>query len=141
MKNFQLFFRVAETDNIGRRILKILKEKKIKPTPFEDGIDISRGYIKRAAENNTGLGSEIVEKILLKFPDIDAYWLITGIYLSRNTDENSTPVQPLTEIEEKIKAAQNAALVIHLTQENKNLWDVLKKERGGGKGKTRISDN
>lgn len=87
------------------------------------------------------MGSEIVEKILLKFPDIDAYWLITGIYLSRNTDENSTPVQPLTEIEEKIKAAQNAALVIHLTQENKNLWDVLKKERGGGKGKTRISDN
>lgn len=90
MKNFQLFFRVAETDNIGKRILEILKEKKIKPTPFEDEIDISRGYIKRAAENSTGLGSEIVEKILLKFPDINAFWLITGIHLSINTDENLT---------------------------------------------------
>jgi hypothetical protein len=77
-------------DNIGKRILGILKEKGMKPTPFEDRIEISRGYLKRAAENGTGLGSEIVEKILLEFPGTDAYWLITGTYLSRNTDDNLT---------------------------------------------------
>jgi hypothetical protein len=84
---------VIGNDNIGTRILKVLKDKGIKPTPFELSKDISRGYLKRAAESGTGIGSEIVEKILLEFSDIDSYWLITGKELSRNTDKNIQPQQ------------------------------------------------
>lgn len=82
---------MTESTNIGQRILQILKEKGITRTPFEEEHDISRGYLKRAAEKGTGIGSEIVEKILLKYEDVDAYWLITGKKLSRNTYEKPTP--------------------------------------------------
>lgn len=135
MKNFQLFFRVAETDNIGKRILEILKEKKIKPTPLEEELKISRGYINRAAENNTGLGSDIVEKILLKFPDINAYWLITGVYLSRNTDENLTEEpksMDINKLQDELRIAKGMiAFIDEQKTELQRKYDKLEFEADG----------
>lgn len=70
---------MPELDNIGKRILHVLKENGQKPTPFEERKDISRGYLKRAADTGHGIGTEIVEKILQEFPGTDAYWLMTGV--------------------------------------------------------------
>jgi hypothetical protein len=82
---------LEEPSNIGKRILQILKEKGIKPTPFEERKEISRGYLDRAAKKGTGIGSEIVE-ILLEFPDVDAYWIITGQVLTGSNKENIASV-------------------------------------------------
>lgn len=89
VKYFQLFLETLKENTAGR-ILQVLKEKKQKPTPWEEANDISRGYLQRAAERGINIGVDVVEKILLQYPDIDPYWLITGSRLTGNKGEKHT---------------------------------------------------
>lgn len=65
-------------DNIPGRMLQYLKNQGIKPTPFEESIGKSRGYLKQAAKHSRNLGSNIVGDFLLSFPDADPYWILMG---------------------------------------------------------------
>lgn len=76
--------------NIATRILKVLHDNGLKPTPWEEANEVSRGYLNRAAEKNINIGSDIVEKILLQFPGLDVQWLITGKESSGNTTQKPT---------------------------------------------------
>lgn len=70
-------------------MLQVLENKGIKPTPFEVSNDINKGYLKRCAEDNTSIGSEIVDKFLKAFSDVDARWLITGIRHNESESERN----------------------------------------------------
>lgn len=115
------------SENIAQRILQILKEKKIKPTPFEETKGISRGYLKKAADTGTGLGIEIVEKILLEYPDIDPIWLITGKELRRNTDKKLTPVDKSSDNKENRNPSSMEEILNHLVQGDTN-YILINKE-------------
>lgn len=116
-------------DNIGARILRILQERGIKPTPFEESQDISRGYLKRAADNGTGIGSEIVEKILLKFGDVDAYWLITGKEVDKNIEQKA----------ENLTAATNSNEAAVLRKEIEKYKDQAEKYRKAADALARVN--
>lgn len=71
-------------------MLQVLEEKGVTVTPFEVQQGISKGYIKRCAEKDTSVGSEILDKFLKAIPGINPYWLITG------EGEGRIDVKPVT---------------------------------------------
>jgi hypothetical protein len=46
---------------------------------FGNSVDLANGYLGRMRKNNGSVGSDILEKILIEYPNLNAEWLITGI--------------------------------------------------------------
>ncbi|KQC30207.1 hypothetical protein [Flagellimonas eckloniae] len=56
-----------------------LTRKGITPSRLEKDLKVSNGSISGAILHDRSIGSKVVEKILLKFPQLNANWLFTGI--------------------------------------------------------------
>lgn len=48
------------------------------PTSLESKIGVSKGAIYKAVKNGKKVGVEILEKILLRYPNLNLNWLVTG---------------------------------------------------------------
>ncbi len=60
------------------RLLKFIEYKEITVNKFSQIIDVSNSYFSKMVRNNASIGSNILEKIVRTFPEIDANWLLTG---------------------------------------------------------------
>jgi len=58
----------------GSRVRKYLNWKGITHSEFRDTMVVSNGYIGKA----TDIGSAILEKISIHYPDLNLHWVITG---------------------------------------------------------------
>lgn len=58
------------------RLKKFVEYKNMGRNRFEESVGISLGYI---SSKSPSVGSEIVEKIVSRYPDLNVEWLITGI--------------------------------------------------------------
>ena len=63
--------------NIKDRILKVAEIYKVSKEKFFEELDISYGNFKGSAKK-TPINSLFLEKLLTKYPDLSADWLITG---------------------------------------------------------------
>lgn len=60
------------------RIYQFIDYKGVSVKEFSDNIGVSNGYLAKQKANSANLGSHIVEKIVVFYPDISVEWLITG---------------------------------------------------------------
>lgn len=64
--------------NIFSRILKFIDYKGISKNKFSEKIGLSNSYMSKMVANNGNIGSQIIEKIVRIYPELDARWLLTG---------------------------------------------------------------
>ena len=60
------------------RIEIFMHFKKITPHAFEQKIDLSNGYFSKQLKNLGSVGSDILIKIYLAYPEHDILWILTG---------------------------------------------------------------
>ncbi|MDD2793876.1 MAG: hypothetical protein PHD73_11900 [Sediminibacterium sp.] len=60
------------------RLYQYLSEKGISAYAFEHTCGLSNGYLGKQYKGKGSVGSAVLEKIRLCYPDLDIYWLVTG---------------------------------------------------------------
>ncbi len=60
------------------RIKSFIDEKGISLTAFDLAIEAGNGYIGKQIKRGGSIGSDILEKIVCAYPDINIEWLLTG---------------------------------------------------------------
>ena len=60
------------------RIEIFMHFKKISPHAFEQKIDLSNGYFSKQLKNLGSVGSDILIKIYIAYPELDILWILTG---------------------------------------------------------------
>lgn len=99
------------------RLLQYLEKKKIAPYRFERQCGIANGYLKKQTRGKGGIGSDILEKIMIHFPELSLTWLILGEGpMIRSVHPRPAPVVPngtpmVEEDSSYLNAAQQIALL------------------------------
>ncbi|HJV19514.1 MAG TPA: hypothetical protein VJ552_06495 [Sediminibacterium sp.] len=60
------------------RLYQYMEEEGISAYQFEHVCGLSNGYLGKQYRGKGTVGSAVLEKIKLHYPDIDMHWLITG---------------------------------------------------------------
>ena len=60
------------------RLLSYLEFKNISVYAFEKNCEVANGYLGKQMRGKGTVGSDILEKIADKYPDLNLVWLITG---------------------------------------------------------------
>lgn len=60
------------------RIQKIIEEENMSPSRFADEVGLNRPAVSHILNGRNNPGLEALQKILNRFPNINAAWLITG---------------------------------------------------------------
>lgn len=71
-----------KTETIASRIIQYLGDQDVTQEEFAEdskhGKPFDKGRLGKADRNGATLGSDVVEKFLRRFPDVNPYWLILG---------------------------------------------------------------
>ena len=88
--------------DIGRRIYEYLEYKSLKIGDFEESIGVSQGYISKIMQKGgRGIRSDTLSAIILKYNDINLYWLLLGEGDMILKESSNTVVHTLKEEELK----------------------------------------
>jgi hypothetical protein len=60
------------------RIIIFIKHKNLSMRAFDISIGVGNGYTSKQAKSNASVGSDVLEKIIEKYPDLSPLWLVTG---------------------------------------------------------------
>lgn len=60
------------------RLLSLINSENLSIRGFESSIKVANGYIKKQQNGKGGIGTDVLEKTLLAYPDWDLYWIVTG---------------------------------------------------------------
>lgn len=82
------------------RLYRYLKLRNITPYAFERNCGLSNGYLHKQALGKGSIGSDIIERILLKYPDINLPWLMNGEGAMTKTSSETSGME--LEEEEKL---------------------------------------
>jgi phage repressor protein C with HTH and peptisase S24 domain len=63
---------------VSQRVGEYVETKGISYYAFENSLGASRGSISKAVKEGKSIGSNVLEKILLTYPDLNPAWLLTG---------------------------------------------------------------
>lgn len=75
------------------RIQHILESKNLSPSNFADEVNLSRAVVSHILHGRNKLSLDNIEKILIRYPEINPLWLITGkgdMYLE-NVEDDQNP--------------------------------------------------
>src|SRR5690554_682586 len=91
--------------NIPLRIKELINVKNYTIASFEKEIGVGNNSIGISIRRNSNVSGEIIYKILIKFPDVNAQWLVTGqgemLLNSTNTSQNEV-TRDLKALEEMV---------------------------------------
>lgn len=73
--NPQIFFYFMKTIE---RLRVFLEEQSISKNDFDKRIGASNGYIGKQIKNSASIGTDVIEKIISIFPQLNIIWLLTG---------------------------------------------------------------
>lgn len=76
------------------RIQKILDDKKMTPSHFADEVGLNRPAVSHILNGRNNPGLEALQRILARFPDINAAWLVSGtgpMYNSTQSEDGQLP--------------------------------------------------
>ncbi len=65
-------------DETYKRVVQIIKYNNLNISSFEDRISVSNNSIGTAIRRKASFKSNVLNKILIAFPEIDPTWLLTG---------------------------------------------------------------
>lgn len=74
-KTWTIFCKIMK---IIDRIYQYIECKQLKPTPFEQKIGVSSGYLKKMFNRNADIGESVITKFAEYCPDVSIEWLLTG---------------------------------------------------------------
>ncbi|WP_298757721.1 hypothetical protein [uncultured Psychroserpens sp.] len=60
------------------RIMKVISALNMSARQFDISIGTANGYILRMEKNNASVGSDVIERIVKEYPQVNLIWLITG---------------------------------------------------------------
>ncbi|WP_370003727.1 hypothetical protein, partial [Winogradskyella sp.] len=106
------------------RIIQLLEALNLSARQFDMSIGTANGYTLRMQKNNASVGSDVIERIIKEYPQVNLVWLITGkgdMFISK-------PIEPKVRTEEEIEAYINKRLEQKLSDEKKALLDEILKE-------------
>ena len=73
---FQIFFRLFSV--FIERFLQFIENKGLTLHKVERELGLSNGYLGKQRDRKGSIGSDIIEKIVEHYPDLDVRWLLTG---------------------------------------------------------------
>ena len=60
------------------RIMQLISALDMSARQFDISIGTANGYILRMRKNNASVGSDVIERIVKEYPQVNLIWLITG---------------------------------------------------------------
>lgn len=63
---------------VSDRVRQYIEAKGISYYAFENSLGASRGSVSKAVKDNKSMGSNVLEKIIALYPDLNPIWLLTG---------------------------------------------------------------
>jgi len=106
------------------RIVKLLDALHLSARQFDMSIGTANGYTLRMKKNNASVGSDVIERIIKEYPQVNLVWLITGKGEMFVSQPNEKPTRSKTEIEAYI----DDRISQKLSREKKALLDEILKE-------------
>lgn len=111
-------------DETYKRVEEIINYKRLNIRSFEEIIDVSNNSIGTAIRRKSSFKSNVLNKILHSFPEINPTWLLTGkgeMFLN-NIDKANEPASKYNLVDIKSKVKDN---LIHLLLEDKEVKEVI----------------
>jgi len=106
------------------RIMQLVSALNMSARQFDMSIGTANGYILRMQKNNASVGSDVIERIVKEYPQINLVWLITGKGEMFVEDNTKTKVRSIAEIEDFI----DNKLKSQLSEEKKLFLDEILRE-------------
>ena len=106
------------------RIMQLISALNMSARQFDMSIGTANGYILRMQKNNASVGSDVIERIVKEYPQINLVWLITGKGEMFVEDNTKTKVRSIAEIEDFI----DNKLKSQLSEEKKLFLDEILRE-------------
>ncbi|WCO03109.1 hypothetical protein [Psychroserpens ponticola] len=106
------------------RIIDLISELKLSARQFDISIGTANGYILRMQKNNASVGSDVIERIVKEYPQVNLVWLITGkgdMFISEQQ-------KPKVRTNREIEAYIDNKLKSKWSDEKKALLDEILKE-------------
>ncbi|WP_224490524.1 hypothetical protein [Robertkochia flava] len=108
------------------RIFTIIKSLGMSARQFDMSIGASNGYTLRMKKNNASVGSDILERIVEKYPFVNINWIITGRGNMFGIDAEEKPARELTF--EEVEAIIDAKIKANEKEDLEALMDKIKAE-------------
>lgn len=92
------------------RILKIMAYKNLNASQFAEKIGIQRAAISHILNGRNNVSLDVFKKILERYPDINAYWLLFGkgeMRCTNATNGNEKEIFPQVTIEKVIESQKS----------------------------------
>lgn len=108
-------------DETYKRVEEIINYKRLNIRSFEEIIDVSNNSIGTAIRRKSSFKSNVLNKILHSFPEINPTWLLTGkeeMLLSVTNEPSS--IYKINEINGRVKDS-----LLHLLQEDKDIKEAI----------------
>lgn len=109
------------------RLNEYLKFKNLKPGSVDRIIEVGNGYIGKQIKASASIGSDILERIFLNFPDLNPAWLFTGMGNMINTDSTDTHARESVEAEQLSKEDQAQLLQLEIELKEIEITHLKKK--------------
>lgn len=116
------------------RINELVSSLGLSARQFDLSIGAANGYTLRMQKNNASVGSDVIERIIKEYPQVNLIWLITGkgdMFVSFQKKEN---LKSKEEIEKYIDTKINE----RLAEEKKELLDDILNEISKTKKNTNL---
>jgi len=112
------------------RLILFIKETGLSARQFDISIGTANGYTLRMHKNNASVGSDVIERIVSTYPQINLVWLITGqgdMFLDRKSKQQQQEAN-VSDIEAIIEQKINAKLSQDNNELVKRLLEDINKE-------------
>ena len=76
------------------RIILFIRHKNLSMRAFDISIGVGNGYTSKQSKSGASVGSDVLERIIDVYPDLNPLWLISGkgdMVLDINTSEEPLP--------------------------------------------------
>ena len=97
------------------RLDQFIKQKGMSLNAFDAAIGAGNGYIGKLIKNKGSVGSDVIEKIISAWPEIDINWLMTGKFPANTPPENTgkeaiiSDFRQLTPLQKQVNTSQNTS--------------------------------
>lgn len=108
------------------RIFTIIKSLGMSARQFDMSIGASNGYTLRMKKNNASVGSDILERIVEKYPFVNINWIITGRGNMFGIETEEKPARELTF--EEVEAIIEAKIKANEKEDLEALMEKIKSE-------------
>ena len=74
------------------RIQRIIDDKKLTPSRFADEVGLNRPTVSHILNGRNNPGLEVMQRILARYKDVNAAWLISGIGPTYNSNQPDSKI-------------------------------------------------